>query len=158
MLYPPEVRRLAEKWQGIVRAIAGLSKDRSTKVGAVVFGPEWETRSTGYNGFPRGVDDNIEARHERPAKYKWTVHAEANAIAAAARSGVSLKNCTLVVTALHPCAQCAALIIQAGISSVVCPPQTVSASWAEEAEIARTMFAEAGVSVYYLDPAPSEGA
>ncbi len=41
--------------------------------------------STGYNGFPSGIDDSIESRYERPAKYDYTAHAEANAIYTAAR-------------------------------------------------------------------------
>jgi len=32
--------------------VASRSKDRSSKVGAVVVGPDNEVRSVGYNGFP----------------------------------------------------------------------------------------------------------
>ena len=51
--------------------IASWSKDESTKVGSVVVGPKREIRSTGYNGIPRGVDDDVAARHERPLKYSF---------------------------------------------------------------------------------------
>ena len=66
--------------------VAEWSKDRSTKVGCVVIGPDREVRSMGYNGFPRGINDEIERRHARPDKY--TEHAERNAIYNAARVGV----------------------------------------------------------------------
>mgnify|MGYP003667788855 CR=1 FL=1 len=38
------------------------SKDTRTKIGSVVIGPDNEIRSTGYNGFPRGLDDDLEER------------------------------------------------------------------------------------------------
>lgn len=59
------------KWHhrflGLASHIAEWSKDRSTQVGAVVIGPKKEIRAVGYNGFPRGVDDEVESRHQRPA-------------------------------------------------------------------------------------------
>ena len=64
----------------IVNVVKEKSKDRSTKVGAIIVGPDQGVRSTGFNGFPRGVNDNVDARHERPAKYLYTEHAERNAI------------------------------------------------------------------------------
>jgi len=95
------------------------SKDPSTKVGAVIVGPDREIRSTGYNGFPRGVEDYPD-RWERPEKYKWVVHAEANAVLAAARMGTSLLGCTLYMPYdAPPCMGCCAQIIQAGIEEVV---------------------------------------
>jgi len=45
------------------------------------------------------------------------VHAEANAIAFAAKKGISTENCKLFVT-LSPCMNCANLIIQSGIKEV----------------------------------------
>lgn len=41
--------------------VAQKSKDDSTKVGCVIVGPDKEVRSTGFNGFPRGV---VEATSE----------------------------------------------------------------------------------------------
>ena len=46
----------------MVKLVASSSKDRSTKVGAVIVGPSREIRSTGYNDFPRGVDDEVDDR------------------------------------------------------------------------------------------------
>lgn len=142
----------AIKFIPIAQSIANLSKDRSTQVGAIVMGPGMEIRSTGYNGFPRGINDDVEARHQQPAKYKWTAHAEENAIAQAARSGVSLEGCTLVVTRLFPCSTCARLIIQSGISTVFAPKQDLDLEkWGEEARISAEMFAEAGVIVVHFE-------
>ena len=98
--------------------VRSASKDRSTKVGAIIVGLDGELVSTGYNGFPRKINDNIDARHERPVKYDWTIHAENNAIYNAARIGSSTKNCTLYCSHT-PCIHCLAAMIQAGISRIV---------------------------------------
>jgi len=49
---------------------------------------------------------------------EFTLHAEQNVITYAAKSGISTNNCTLYVTT-SPCKQCAKLIAQSGISTVV---------------------------------------
>ena len=56
-----------QKFFDLADHISTWSKDRSTKVGCVIVGKNNEIVSAGYNGFPRGIDDNVEARHERPA-------------------------------------------------------------------------------------------
>ena len=129
------------------------SKDRSTGVGAVVMGPHHEIRATGYNGFARGVEDDLEIRHLRPEKYLWTVHAEANAIFAAARTGVPLVGCTIFCS-LYPCARCADAIIQAGITTVFVDErngQDVMTRWEAEHTIAELKFQEAGIPVYFYN-------
>lgn len=131
--------------------IAGWSKDPSTQVGCVLVGPDKEILTTGFNGLPRGiVDDPI--RMERPAKYLWTSHAEENAVAHAARIGVSLKGCTAYVTHC-PCSRCARSLIQAGIKRVVYAPGVTSMP-AEEFEVTSAMFEEAGVHVFTMEPTP----
>jgi phosphotransferase system enzyme I (PtsP) len=56
--------------------IAGWSKDPSTQVGCVVVGPDREIRSTGFNGFPRGIEDAVERLANREMKYPLVCHAE----------------------------------------------------------------------------------
>lgn len=94
------------------------SKDRRTKVGAIILDPEYGTVASGWNGFPRKVDDSIDERYESPLKYWWTVHAEMNAIANAARRGVPLKDCEVLIVGNIICARCCALMIQSGIRAV----------------------------------------
>ena len=128
---------------GFAKHAAKKSKD-PTQVGAALVGPDREVRLTGFNGPPAGVLDSPE-RRERPRKYLFASHAEANVIAFAAREGISTKGCTLYVTHA-PCSACARSIIQAGITCVVfgggvtCMPT-------EEFTAAQEMFKEAGVSV-----------
>lgn len=145
-----------EYFIGFATHAASRSKDRSTQVGCVVIGPDDEIRMTGYNGFPRGVNDDVEARHQRPQKYQWTIHSEQNAIANAARVGVSLKGCRIYVPRLFPCAGCAGMIIQSGIIEVVAPaPDFDLPKWGDEFRVSVQMFDEAGVAVRYIGSEPS---
>lgn len=134
-------------FMGFASHAALKSKDPSTRVGCVVVGPDGEIRTTGYNGIPRGVRDDAE-RLQRPAKYLWVSHAEENAVAHAARVGVSLKGCRAYVTH-HPCSRCARTLIQAGVSAIVVGPNETMMP-AVEFETAAVMFDEAGVDVMRL--------
>ena len=98
--------------------VAQWSKDPSRKIGAVIV-KEREIVTTGYNGFPRGCDDDVDARHERPEKYNWTLHGELNAVINAARQGKSTLGCDIYVN-WHPCDQCSGVIVNAGIKRVIC--------------------------------------
>ena len=130
-------------YMGFAQHAARKSKD-STQVGAILVGPDGDVRLTGYNGPPRGVLDLTE-RRERPTKYLFASHAEANLVAFAAREGIRTAGCTVFVTH-HPCSACARTLIQAGIAKVVIGPGTTSMP-DDEFEAAAVMFKEAGVKV-----------
>ena len=102
----------------LAHEVAKWSKDRSTRVGAVIVGEDRTPGPYGYNGFPRYVDDEREERHARPEKYSWTEHAERNAIYNAARVGMALKGCTIYVTHI-PCVDCTRAIIQVGMRQII---------------------------------------
>jgi dCMP deaminase len=125
--------------------ISDWSKDPSTKVGCVVVGPDREIRSTGFNGFPRGIEDTAERLGNRDKKYPLVCHAEENAIMHAARIGVSLKGCIAYVT-WPPCTRCARSLIQAGISEISYPAGLeIPDRWREDFGISSAMLDEAGV-------------
>ncbi|NVK17628.1 MAG: dCMP deaminase family protein [Methylocystaceae bacterium] len=134
----------------VARTVAKWSKDKSTQVGAVVLMEDGTPLTFAYNGFARGVDDDVPERHERPEKYKWTSHAEENAIANLARTGQMARGATLYVTHF-PCAGCARKIIQAGIARVVVDAASMNedfiARWEEDMSCSKEMFAEGGVEV-----------
>lgn len=112
-----------ERWDAFFMSIALVtslkSKDLNTKVGAVLVDGDNHIVGTGYNGFPKGVDDEqLPAGRDGmwlDTKYPYVVHAELNCIL---NSIVSVKGCTLYCT-LFPCNECAKAIIQAGIKRVV---------------------------------------
>jgi len=100
--------------------VASKSKDQSMKCGTVIVGEGHTILATGYNGFPRGVNDTNEAYHKRPEKYFWTEHGERNAIYNAARNGVKLLGSRAYITG-YPCVECARAIVQAGIGEIIVP-------------------------------------
>ena len=116
------------------------------QVGAVIVRDK-RILTTGYNGAPAGVETciakgeclrkklNIESgtRHE----LCFAVHAEQNAIAQAAKLGISLEGATLYCTH-QPCVICAKIIINAGITRVVYKngyPDEFSLQLFEEAKV-----------------------
>lgn len=127
--------------------VAQWSKDPSTKVGAVVVRPDRTVASMGYNGFPRGVDDDPARYADRPTKYRLVCHAEANAIVSAREP---LAGCSIYVSPFPPCAECAKLVIQSGIRRVVAPVSDVE-RWRESFETSALMFRESGVEVCLVD-------
>jgi dCMP deaminase len=140
-----------EFYMDMADKIASRSKDRSIKIGAVLV-KDGAIISLGYNGFPRGVSDNVDVRHERPAKYSYTEHGERNSIYNAARSGVSTLGSTMYTQGV-PCADCARAAIQAGVSKLVAYYQaddTVMPKWKESCGIGREMLDEAGVEVVII--------
>jgi dCMP deaminase len=142
---------MSDKWDirflELARHISGWSKDPSTKVGCVVVGEDREIRSTGFNGFPRGISDDIGRLTDRSKKYPLICHAEENAIMHAARIGISLKGSTAFVT-WPPCSRCARSLIQAGVQEIVYPEtDEIPERWLEDFTISNGMLLEAGIVV-----------
>ena len=125
--------------------LASQSKDKKTKLGAVIVSPHGDIKSVGWNGFPRKINDARKERQERPEKYYWFVHAEHNAILNAGRNGVQLKGCTLYSSA-YPCHNCAQAIIQSGIVKVVYDVHL--GGWNESTLRAKDMLIEASVMCF----------
>lgn len=122
---------------------ASWSKDPSTKVGCVIVDEDHNLLSAGFNGFPRGVTGDRRL-YDRETKLKLVVHAEANAVAAAARNGHSLKGSTAYIS-LPPCSQCAALLVQAGVRFVVFLRGTKPSKWEADWTLAQGLLIEARV-------------
>jgi dCMP deaminase len=147
---------ISEKWDNrfmlLAHHISEWSKERGRRVGAVIVGPDREIRSTGFNGFPRGVNDDLEERHAKDtgAKYLWSSHAERNAIYNAARVGISLKGCSIYVP-WFPCVECAKAIVQVGITDLVAyDPDFSEPKWGAEFALVVDMLREAGINVRFI--------
>jgi dCMP deaminase len=116
-------------WDEYFIMIAKLAATRSTclafPVGAVIV-KDRQLLATGYNGSPSGSAhctaqgfcypglSSCDASSSLPSR---AVHAEANAIAQAAKHGISTNGAFIYVT-LEPCVSCLKLIISAGIKKV----------------------------------------
>lgn len=127
----------------VAKTVATRSKDPKTQVGAVIVDSKFRILATGYNGFPPGIIETAE-RWLPENKKNYVVHAEANAIAFGGRD---LDGGVLYVT-LHPCSECAKLVISSGIKTVVYQTHR------EEYALARELLAEAGVELIHLTESP----
>jgi len=148
-----------DKWDkrflDMAQLVGSWSKDPSTKCGAVIVRPDRTVASVGFNGFPRECSDHQDLYDERELKYDRVVHAEVNAILAAADR---LDNCTLYLWSgpakLFTCARCAGPIIQSGISRVVSTRDgEYEERWRTDHARALEMYTEAGVQVDVLNVA-----
>jgi len=117
-------------WDEYFLMLAKLAATRSTclafPVGAVIVNKNRQVLATGYNGSPTGSAhcteqgycypglSSCDASKTMPSR---AVHAEANAIAQAAKHGISTDEGSIYVT-LEPCLSCLKLIISAGIREV----------------------------------------
>ncbi|MFO7612688.1 MAG: cytidine/deoxycytidylate deaminase family protein [Clostridia bacterium] len=142
-------------WDEYFMQIVDLVKTRSTcirrQVGALIV-KDKRILTTGYNGAPAGVRHCEEIgclrqqlsvpsgeRHELCR----AIHAEQNAIAQAAYSGISVKGSTMYVS-LQPCSICAKLIINAGIKKLV-----FRGSYPDE--LSMSLLTEAGIELMNYD-------
>ncbi len=124
-----------------------FSKDPHTKVGCIILRND-TILSTGVNGFPRKVPEN-EENWERPRKYLFVTHAEANAIANSARDGISIFGGTAFIT-MFPCHECSKIIIQSGISSIYCPePDYSNERWCQSHVISLELLVSVGINIEY---------
>ena len=99
-----------------------LSKARRKKVGCIIV-KNGAIISDGYNGTPKGFDNNCEINldeHDKKALLTKpeVLHAESNAITKLAKSNNSSNGATMYIT-IAPCLECSKLIIQSGIKRVV---------------------------------------
>lgn len=149
-----------DKWDvrylNLAKQVALWSKDPSTKIGAVAVGGKGELLSTGYNGFPRNIEDSEERYNDRDLKYKMIVHAEMNAIFNATYNGVSLNGSTVYVSGLPCCSSCALGLIQVGVKRVVMDGDPTNPRWKESWALSESLFNEAGVKWVFTDPVDND--
>lgn len=102
------------------REMVKLYQRRSTclrlQVGAIIV-RDGRVISGGYNGAPAGMPHCTPDICGPDKPCTRTIHAEANAIAFAAKYGIATEDCGMWITD-SPCIECAKLIINSGITSV----------------------------------------
>ena len=120
--HPQSQDVIKDKWDkrfiALAQHVSTWSKDPSTQVGAVIAKDKTEI-AMGYNGFPSSIKDTPDRLQHRLTKYKYTIHAEMNAILKAGKEGRSVLDSTLYLYPLPPCAECAKHVVAAGITRVV---------------------------------------
>lgn len=131
-------------------SIATMSKDPSTKCGAVIVNEKRIIVGKGFNGLPRRVPDLIKILDDRKEKYPRIIHADANAIL---NSASSLDRCHIYTWPFPPCSACANLIVQAGIYWVTAPKPAdhIQERWGDDLDIAYDTFRKSGTMINLID-------
>lgn len=139
-----------KRFMRVAQEISSWSKDPSKQIGAVAVNSDRRILATGYNGFPKGIEDFPERYEDRNIKYDLVVHAEMNCIYNATFNGISLKDATLYVYGLPVCHDCAKGIIQVGINRIVMAMDDIPQKWLDSFEKSRRMFDEANITVDFI--------
>lgn len=111
-------------FMGIAVMASLRSKDENTKVGACIVGKGNRILSTGFNGAPRKLDDDLIPKTNRKdipwidTKYPYVCHSELNAILNYRGSMNDFEGAKVYVT-LFPCNECSKAMSQIGISEVI---------------------------------------
>ena len=138
------------KFLELAKHISTWSKDPSKKIGAVAVGKNRNILATGYNGFPKGIQDTEERLNDRETKYELVVHAEMNCIYNAVENGVSLKGAHLYVYGLPICHECAKGVVQVGIGRVIVEDTVCTIKrWSDSFDKSKRIFHEGNVVVNY---------
>lgn len=142
----PKRDRRDAHFLAMAKLIAQRSKDPSTQTGAVIVDERGVVVSCGYNGFPQRMPDNQEWYANREEKYSRIVHCEMNALIFARRD---LTGCTLYTWPFMSCDRCAVHMIQAGITTLVCPvsPPDKLERWGAAFEKVRQYVRECGLEL-----------
>ncbi|MDM4765928.1 dCMP deaminase family protein [Pelomonas sp. SE-A7] len=139
-------------FMGVALLAAARSKDGRKRNGACIASSDNKILGVGYNGLPRGCNDEDESywsdEDDNPlrSRHSYIVHAEVNAIL----------NCVVlpltdgtIYTTQYPCPRCVQSIIQVGIKRVVFlekKPHQVASNGASD-----KMLVDAGIEVLSLD-------
>jgi dCMP deaminase len=98
-----------------------MSKDPSTKVGAVLVRPDMTPAGFGYNGFPEDMPDDEALYLDRNEKYPRVIHAEINA---KDNSRDACFDGYTMYSTLAVCDRCFVQLINRRIDRYVYPPPT----------------------------------
>lgn len=131
------IKHSLEEWDHhfmkIAKVVSEMSKDPSTKVGAVIV-KDKVIYGTGYNGFPKTVLDYRHEYENRSIKLSKIIHAESNAI----KNSLSVpENFTIYVYPFMPCVNCFELLKQHNVSKIVTYKQIKNSKWQSDWEQVR---------------------
>jgi dCMP deaminase len=139
------------KWHNrfleLAKHVSSWSKD-TTQVGAVIVEPYTKkVVGLGYNGFPRGVNDDPSRYTDRDTKLKFVCHAELNAIL---NANGPVAGCDIYVypTMMNPasCPECSKAIVQSGIKTLYYyKNNNVNSKWKELEMFSETILKEGRV-------------
>lgn len=129
--------------------VAQKSKDPNTAVGSILVDDENCVLGTGYNGMPKGCNDEVLPwnRDGEWNKYLFISHAESNCLLFS--NPLKIKGSRMYCL-LFPCNDCAKKIIQAGVKEVIYFSDKYAKTMSVKAS--KKMFKMAGIKVRRFVP------
>ena len=118
------IKHSKEEWDThflkIAKLCSEMSKDPSTKVGAVIVSEDRKILATGYNGFPKSVPDYALWYNNREIKYSIIIHAEENALSTLTMNTNDIHvPKSVYIYPLEPCLKCYNLLKDRGINRFI---------------------------------------
>jgi dCMP deaminase len=133
---------------GIAKIISQRSHDIHTQHGCVITDKNHRILGVGYNGFPRGLKDNL-LPTSRPEKYSWMIHAEKNALS---NCIVRPDGATAYVTG-QCCNDCIMSLWQEGVTRVIMADNHGTKLFDDEAKKRFDIFVSmSGIEIAYVQP------
>lgn len=133
---------------GLAKVVAQRSHDIHTKHGCVITDQNNRILGVGYNGFPRGLNDDQLPTH-RPDKYHWMVHSERNALS---NCVVRPDNGVAYVTG-QCCNDCAIALWQEGITKIYMIDDHGTVLFDNDAQKRFDLFVEqSGIEIHKISP------
>lgn len=137
-----------EYFIGLARVISLRSHDAQTKHGCVITDQNHRILGVGYNGFPRGLNDNL-LPNTRPDKYPWMIHAERNALS---NCVIRPDNGTAYVTG-QCCNDCIMALWQEGITTVYMNNTHGTHLFDKDHKERFDLFVKmSGIKIHYIEP------
>jgi dCMP deaminase len=133
---------------GLANVISQRSHDIHTKHGCVIADRQHRILGVGYNGFPKGMDDNS-LPTSRPEKYHWMIHAERNALS---NCIIRPDNGVAYVTG-QSCNDCIMALWQEGVTTVIMSESHGTKLFDEEAKKRFEIFVkQTGIEIIKIKP------
>ncbi len=133
---------------GLAKVVSQRSHDSQTQHGCVITDNNNRIVGLGYNGFARGLDDELLPK-TRPEKYPWMIHAERNALS---NCIIRPENGTAYVTG-QCCNDCIMALWQEGVTTVVMADGHGTHLFNEEEQKRFDTFVNmSGISIVYIKP------
>ncbi len=149
------VRKARSSWDEVFMKMAQVMAERSPdpdyQVGAIIVTPQNTVAGAGYNGAPRGIDQDL-VPWDSEDKHFYVAHAEANAILNATQD---LHGCRIYVI-LYPCFECMKMIIQTGIKEVIYLDDSKLRKGNQKFVWSKRLAEEAGIKLRQLVLSPEE--
>ena len=132
----------------IAKKVSMWSKDPSTQCGSVIIDTKNKIVSTGFNGFPKRIEDSKSRYLNRNLKYQLVIHSEINALL---QAKISVNGFSIYSYPMIPCIRCCVILIQAGIKKIVTclMPKKLENRW--DPILNENILKEANIELIYIN-------